>query len=218
MNIPLAGWARSGNSLLRLLIWQVFGIQTFPREDEDVYRERLKDCVSAEALAPGENNGVSFSKTHSAPEDDSPFIFLVRDGRDAIVSFYHYIHTHLHIPASMRQVICEPAPIGTAEGKPLSGHWSDYFREWNPLESSRGMLVKYEDLLVYPDDIAKQIAVPFGFKPRRKFVNNFPALHASQPNGFRTGKSGGWKDELVGADLKVLWKTHGAVMRLLSYE
>ena len=37
------------------------------------------------------SNKVYFVKTHELPSDDSPAILLVRDGRDAMVSFAHYI-------------------------------------------------------------------------------------------------------------------------------
>ncbi|KKN83506.1 hypothetical protein LCGC14_0297440 [marine sediment metagenome] len=207
----LASWPRSGNSMLRLLIWQVFEKQTFPAVDE---RALISVLGTDTGLRLSGKDDPDFAKTHKPPSDDKPAIFIVRDGRDAIVSFYHYIHTVTHHPASMRQVICDPAPTGT----PSPGNWSDFFHAWQPLTRDDRILVKYEEMLEEPDTVIDRVAIAFNLKPQRRFVNNFPALQSRITHGvFRTGKNGGWQGRLVGTDLKLFWEVHGDVMEQLGY-
>jgi hypothetical protein len=89
MKLWIASYPRSGNTLVRLILNQAFGVKStsiYP-DETDAMRSRpwLMDRLGfSEEEMPGEWLAV---KTHNPPIDDMPAIYVVRDGRAAIVSF-----------------------------------------------------------------------------------------------------------------------------------
>jgi len=72
-------------------ISEVIGIAPLPSEWWTLYPD-----LSASA-------DTVFVKTHSPPEDDQPCIYVVRNGRLAILSYYHYLRAFF--PGSDRNLI-----------------------------------------------------------------------------------------------------------------
>ena len=81
MVIWLASFPRSGNSYFR-----VVSKTLFDQEIYSVYPENNKQVSAGELEAMMQENKVYLVKTHELPPDSSPAIYLVRDGRDALVS------------------------------------------------------------------------------------------------------------------------------------
>ena len=96
--IWLASYPRSGNTFLRLILNQVFGLRT-----ASVYKAETRSWEVAPGLVEiiGHYEEVSPSqprieaprivKTHDGPSDEGPAIYIVRDGRSSIVSYFHYL-------------------------------------------------------------------------------------------------------------------------------
>src|SRR5262245_9850273 len=103
MIVWLASYPRSGNTFLRIVLHRVYGPPTYSIYDGDdpvaqrvgpeLVGYRPKPLRRSELVASDE---LFFVKTHKRRKaDDSPAIYLVRDGRDAVVS-------HAHLRASMQ--------------------------------------------------------------------------------------------------------------------
>src|SRR5690348_17690471 len=99
MIIWLASYPRSGNTFYRILLNHLFGVSTQSVYNDPLFEERpeLSELVghahndrSLHELASSPR--AYFVKTHELPNCDTyPAIYLVRDGRDALVSYAHYI-------------------------------------------------------------------------------------------------------------------------------
>jgi FkbM family methyltransferase len=218
----LASYPRSGNTLLRLILKNVFDQPSFSKHDDaaDIGSDpRLADLVGHQFLTgKWADESARFQadaecklvKTHDPPEDDSPAIYIVRDGRSACRSFYHYLKEFPHLRArfSLMDVICGFTPFGS---------WSDHLTDWNPQKRPRTLLLKYEDLLNRPDAGIAQLAEFLQLAPRRNWQNRFDELRPLNPRFFRAGESNDPKTALAGEDAAVFWAQHLDWMRQLDY-
>src|ERR1043166_1341802 len=94
MIIWLASYPRSGNTFLRIVLNRLYGISTYSiYDDNDPVAQRVGPDLLGyrpkpncrELMANGPN--LFFTKTHKRRKGDTnPVIYLVRDGRDAVVS------------------------------------------------------------------------------------------------------------------------------------
>lgn len=136
--IWLASYPRSGNTFLRIVLHEVYGIES------RVFR--------LTKLNKRNQRYVEFPlvKTHVLPHELNPVdkdikaVYLVRDGRDAVVSMAH-----------QRKDIMEPgsdfelnlkAVIRAEEGTHFGG-WSQHVSDWLPRAS---LVIRFEDLIVDP--------------------------------------------------------------------
>jgi len=97
MIVWLASYPRSGNTFFRVLMKHLYGIKTYSIYNDSLFSEiGASEMIGHEDL-PASIEELSRSsrlyliKTHGLPTDDSPVIYLVRDGRDSIVSYARYI-------------------------------------------------------------------------------------------------------------------------------
>lgn len=99
MIVWLASYPRSGNTFTRIVLHRLYGAPTYSvYNDNDPVAQRIgPDLVGyrpkpAERAVMGESAEVFFMKTHKRRKDDGyPAIYLVRDGRDAVVSKAHLL-------------------------------------------------------------------------------------------------------------------------------
>ena len=98
MLIWLASYPRSGNTYLRLLLSKTFGVTTWSVYDHDRNTDRVFERASGQAQptftsshalcdAAANSPDPCFVKTHELPEpgDTHPAVYLLRDGRAAVV-------------------------------------------------------------------------------------------------------------------------------------
>ena len=106
MLIWLASYPRSGNTFLRILLNRLYGFTTTTGYDDNdpVAQQIGPEVVGYEPRLHTlqeivEQPKITFVKTHRQPHrvecGEQPAIYIVRDGRDAIVSFAHYRAQHL---------------------------------------------------------------------------------------------------------------------------
>lgn len=150
-----------------------------------------------------------FIKTHDRPCDDGKAIYVVRDGRSAIISYYHYIMNYTPgAVASLRDVVL---------GKCAFGSWSDHIEAWTPMERSDTLLLRYENMVQNPHRIVKAIS---DFIDRPVVTWNVPSfgdLQAISPNFFRRGSDRRNIEELEGEELRLFWLLHREAMIKLNY-
>ena len=230
----LASYPRSGNTFFRLLLHHRFGLNTYAVQDSpQLNRLGAAETVGHKPL-PGKIEELAASerpyivKTHHLPSDDRPAIYLVRDGRDVLVSYARYRMTF----ASTKH---ERRPFGRfgerREFKRMLrelilddryGGWSENVRQWHERAAGGNTFVlRFEDLVDQPDEWSTKAVTHVGLDvaPTQDVgTPTFEELHARWPEFFRKGKVGAWRDEMPDELHDLFWDRHGEAMRVLGYE
>jgi hypothetical protein len=205
MIIWLASYPRSGNTFARLILRHVFGLRCLSLYDEPPNK----------ALPPDRLDRVRASsrcilvKTHEGPLDESPAICVIRDGRVAIDSYYHYLRQEVDKPLPVENIIAGPIP---------SLNWSAHYHAWDLAKRPNTLLLKYEEL---KSDITRQVARLATFlqiEPQREYVHNFEYLHQLKPTYYRKAADVTETPEFSGFATDLFWFLHGGSMVALGYE
>lgn len=151
---------------------------------------------------------ICIIKTHEPPLTDDPTVYIVRDGRSAVVSYYHYLNEIETIPTTMESVI---------EGAVYAGAWSEHFATWQPLVRPRTLLLRYDDIIRYDYRLIERVGAFIGVKPRAATVPTFNDLHRLYPQFFRAGSDAKNILELE-PHLPRFMTLHGEVLRQLGYD
>lgn len=221
--IWLASYPRSGNTFFRNLIYEAFGMESSE--------------FHFEAFAMDENyESYPFVKTHLLPHQVHPLnentkvVYLVRDGRDAVVSMAHHkkdlVETESEFQNNLEEIIL------AAEGSHFGG-WSENVMSWL---KHADLVIRFEDLVTNPMKIVEQIAELSGQKPKDNFIlpdfesqksglNQYGKISKRDENlpdfsdkFFRKGKIGAYMDEMHEHLHDLFWNYHGDAMKLLGYE
>ena len=221
MIVWLASYPRSGNTLLRQILRQVFCQETFSRYSEQNNLARFPEVARMVGHVGYEGEwehfyektmlsvDPCFIKTHEYPPDDQKTIYLVRDGRAATVSFFHFLHDlHRHAEVTMASVI---------EGRTRFGSWSGHLEAWHPLERPDTLLLQFENVLLDPCDVIDQLAAFTGLAAKSGWTNDLERLRNRFPGFFRDGSNEKNIAELSPDDEKLFWDVHGGWMRRLGY-
>jgi hypothetical protein len=226
--IWLASYPRSGNTLLRLVLEREFAYHTC-----SLYRERtpetgpeladLVDLTSAKLVANAidKDEDIHFVKTHELATDDAfPAIYVVRDGRDAMVSFAHFLIDFVigkseHDPEVQYWQTLQELLTTTER----YGGWSQNVQSW--LHRPGTVLVKFEELIDQPVECARDALRRLHIEPRtgrgHEGLVPFEQLQRESPRFFRTGASGNWRTDMDDLLESLFWEQHGATMDELGY-
>ncbi len=101
---------------------------------------------------------VTFFKSHYFPRQEyRKVVYLVRDGRDAMVSYLHYLEGVSGRPLDFLKLVQDEKP-------PFPGNWHEHVEQWlsNPY-NARMIVVRYEDLQQDPVAQLRRIADLAGF-------------------------------------------------------
>ncbi|HEX8665878.1 MAG TPA: sulfotransferase domain-containing protein [Beijerinckiaceae bacterium] len=212
----LASYPRSGNTLLRMLLRQVFGIRTLdlhqtpmsPRALRHAKRDygHLQHRLTPERLysLAKDKPRRYFIKTHEPPLDGSPAIYVVRDGRSATVSYFHYLKTVPGPPASLEDTVL---------GRVHLGSWSEHLEAWDPENRPDTLLLHYQDVVRGDEDVIRKISAFLGLEPLAPtFVHDFSELNRRDPYFFRSGSDEANIEELRGTAAELFWALHGPTM------
>jgi hypothetical protein len=224
--IWLASYPRSGNTLLRTVLRQTMGYGSFEDEinPELEIRIALTDAVVRrvghlelpdswdsfyrEASASAE---TFFVKTHLPPRDEQPTIYVVRDGRLALISYVKY-HGRFHAEhgKSLLELVM---------GHDYYGGWSEHYCSWITRKGGKTLVVRYEDLVNASDALRGRIAEFVGRAlPPESWKNPFEQLREESPGVFGAGRlewggDSSWSPFIDG----VFFQNHGALMEELGY-
>lgn len=132
----LASWPRSGNTYLRTILWHCFCLRSgsiYPNEFSG--NERLQEYVGhiEDKKSLFVEGNIPLIKTHEAPTDSSPAIYIVRNGEAATLSLCQYY------PETPLDIVIE--------GRHRFGTWSDHLKLWKPWDRPNTLLLRYEDLV-----------------------------------------------------------------------
>ena len=145
MTVWIASFPRSGNTLLRQVLhsgWGILSGSVYPHDLGD-NSDLIRACGHVE-LAAGENNRRRvllnphnvMIKTHAGTPPDGPTIYIVRDGREACVSFWHFLNGE----CSLEEIVT---------GATFVGRWSDHVIEYAD-NANIALWLEYEELLANP--------------------------------------------------------------------
>lgn len=251
--IVLASYPRSGNTFFRNLLWEVYGWFSWNNLDKytqalyrlERFKERnfLEDSESEKALKLKELEDrihPAIVKTHELPVKILPYckenvkiIYLIRDGRDALVSQAHHnvdiVNPGSKFSSSLKHSIIAP-------GDTHFGGWSQNVRLWREKADA---IVYFEELIKNPLDTIESLRhilnlpspntdkIPT-FESQKKGASFFGGaarknIKKSEKRElvslfFRNGKIGGWKNEMDLID-KVLYRFfHDKVAREMGYK
>ncbi|NNL67545.1 MAG: hypothetical protein HKP30_14945 [Myxococcales bacterium] len=230
MIVWLASYPRSGSHYLRVLLRYGFGLSCppgygiaphVPEQRRSAPRLELWDAdvpETPEAMRASPRRW--YVKTHDLPTDDAPALYLVRDGRDAVVSFAHYL-IETRDPAAAGRSFAEV--LGDlVESDVAFGGWSTNVTAWIDRDASTTLL-RFEDLVCAADPLAvvhdalERMGVR-DLAPRSYEVPDFATLRRSQPRNFRTGEIRGFEREMPPALAERFWQRHGGTLARLGYE
>jgi hypothetical protein len=238
----LASYPRSGNTFLRLLLRSRYAIssgcsewkrKTPPPRNFSKSRYFAPDYSSSDEPVVPNLTGM---KTHGLPTNDTdPAVYIVRDGRDSLVSYAYYILTQNArtnpdkvAPADVVEKIRELIPIPRltfAErirnylrgGSTGYGTWSQNVDAWTRRPNT--VVIRFEDLVARPGAVADQVIADLGLDLAvvSEEIPSFQELNSASKSFFRKGTKGSW-GEVFTSDLhELFWKHHGATMRRLGY-
>ncbi len=251
-NIILASYPRSGNTYMRNILFDVYDI--FSWNNIEKYNnafekiEMLEEKASRNKLAAGRlkklqdlKYQVMFPvlKTHDMPdkvlhlcEKDPVIIYLLRDGRDSLISMAHHridiVKPGSDFNRSLQQSII--APLGSH-----FGGWSKNVKAWRNIAHK---VIRFEELIEKPLETMESLRGILDLPLPNKA--NMPTFDSQRDGGsyfggqsranysekeklefnkkfFRSGKVGGWKDEMSSGTQKLFWKLHGKVAEEMGY-
>jgi len=228
MIVWLASFPRSGNTLLRIILNSAFGLSTStiypgPKQGVNQVYDQMNQLIG-DVDSTGTQDQldadkeVHFLKTHELPAtgDRRRAVYVVRDGRDALVSYAHFVRTFEsdRYSASSFDENLEMLIRSCDQ----FGGWSRHAAAWSN-RTAPTSVVRYEDLLIAPVDTV------FASFPRLGVtlpgvsgsVPDFQALKARIPGFFRKGQAGAWKTEMPAELQKLFWSIHGEAMERFGY-
>ena len=216
MIVWLASYPRSGNSLARLLLQTCFQARSGSLYPNGETSETGSVVDLAEARSHPE---PFFVETHEIPADDLPAIYIVRDGRDALVSYALSQLTHERSEnfPGIRKAFLDILEQLIATGDYAEG-WSAHVRAWTQ-RSAATAVVHYEELIrdgaVPLERSLRSLGIDIPYQPREEVPVRL--LHARFSWFFRTATSASWHGEMKPRFEHAFWERHGEVMREFGY-
>jgi hypothetical protein len=187
----LASYPRSGNTFLRILLERVFGMPSYSAyyvegtEHRDPSAEALQDAPRLpwnwkERLTDSTSAPQIVIKTHDLPSDNAPAIYIARDGRAAIDSYFHYHQKFAFEQPSLTEVIAGACQFGS---------WSDHYLAWRPKVRPNTLLVVYDELVGAPETVIDKLATFLDRTPKPANLPEFEQLQKKLPAFFRRGQN-----------------------------
>ncbi|HLJ10916.1 MAG TPA: sulfotransferase domain-containing protein [Planctomycetaceae bacterium] len=233
MIVWLASYPRSGNTFLRIVLRQVYRVPTYSvYDDDDPVAQRVGPSLVGYREKPGnrslmaDSGDVYFVKTHKRRKTDGyPAIYLVRDGRDAVVSqarlrassFPATEQSDWLFPRLLRDEITR----AYIEGQPSSGKWGGNVLSWLNAGAPVALL-RYEDLVINPCGAVQRAVsrvAPDLVPVADPTIPSFGDLHALDAEFFRRGVAGSHRDEMPDDLHDLFWDQpeNSTAMQLLGY-
>lgn len=203
----LASYPRSGNTYLRIILNKLFNTNTFSlyndlnsisahkQTEMIVGHKYLPQNTSFDALRDAST--TYFIKTHTYPENNfDKAIYIIRDGRDSITSYYFY----------RKEYNFAPPLIDFIEGKIKVGLWSHHIAAWQTIEKNNLLIIRFEELIKNNPQVIQALSSFIGLYPVNSLTPSFAELHKINPSFFRSGKSNGYSELFSNDDHLRFWE------------
>jgi hypothetical protein len=213
----LASYPRSGNTFFRIVLHRVFNVPTYSvYDDDDPVAQRIGLQLVGYRAKPMDRAAMAasseffFVKTHKRRKTDSyPAIYLVRDGRDAVVSQARLCAADGQDRKPFDQVLREQILRPWNSAEPSSGSWGGNVLSWLSASDSQTVVVRYEDLVAAPQAVvveAVRTLCPELAPSADAQVPNFAELKTIDSEFFRRGEVGSHRDEMSAELQELFWQ------------
>lgn len=228
MLVWLASYPRSGNTLLRLILGQCLGLESFDAIDVPDLGETEPDREPWQRTRQGfgfrlpppnreaflasarKSRDLVLVKTHYLPSDAERTIYVVRDGRLALPSFHSFIQTYSREPIPFSALLL---------GDHFYRDWSTHHRAWCEQRSGPLLVLRFEELTQATPTLVAQIATFIGHEgPINPWVNPQKQLQHMIPCFFGNGATSWGPDAFWNESrLRQFYTLHGDLLARLGY-
>lgn len=216
--IWLASYPRSGNTLLRLVLKHCFEVESYSLySDHEFQSRKVQELVGERPVGPDPNaflrklqqhGHMACVKTHELPGADTHrSIYVVRDGRAALVSHYHYFREVLGLHATLEELIAGA----------YFPSWSTHVRDWMLSGRPNVLPVHFEALVNGESETLDAIGSFLGKKRDKNFSMPFVDLQALMPTFFRSGSNRRNIAEMNEKHFALFDRIYGEVSRAIGY-
>ncbi|MFD0987428.1 hypothetical protein [Methyloligella solikamskensis] len=123
--IWVASYSRWGNTYLRTVIHDCFGVFVGSQYDDFRWSDKLRSIVGYDNATEAQTDLI---KTHEYATGDRKAIYVVRDGRASIVTFYHFLQIFSPNKPELDELL-------RGEGTQHAS-WSAYVKSWRHSSNS----------------------------------------------------------------------------------
>ena len=205
----LASYPRSGNTYLRTILFNCFGIKTASIYPNDLGGNKtLENFVGH--IEHNQNKTITFQKgsipiikTHKLNQDENRSIYIIRDGRAASVSLWNFYGKKIPI----KDIILGNHRFGT---------WKDHLISWNPLKRPNTLLIKYEDILCNFEYVLNSIETFLEIKVLSKKLPSRDTVATFDGRWVRSKTD--WKEKISSEELNLFNKINYPVLKEFGYE
>jgi hypothetical protein len=229
-DVFIVGFPKSGNTWLQTLTAAlVFGVDV-ERCPDTVVHDLVPDIYDRPFYRRYKD--AAYFKSHELPSPrHGRVIYVIRDGRDVMVSYWHFMQAMGTRFASLRALVESPTHA-------FDVRWQEHVERWlaNPYKCDL-LVLRYEELRAQPHDQARRIADFLGITAdaelldRAVFQCSFEQMKQREARlGWdnkkwptdkafvRRGKVGSHRDEMDAATRALFEHQSGNLLRALGYE
>ena len=196
--IWLASYPRSGNFFVRTILFHCFGIKTGSIYPNDCGgNEKLLNYVGHLDHIKSDNGNLALNfpadkpkiiKTHSLNKDNRKAIYIIRDGRASLVSFYEFYNRQIPLKVIM-------------EGHTIFGKWCQHVESWDPWNRKDTLLLSYEELT---NDLQSNLIKISDFLKVEITNNQIPSRdEIAEIAGGAVRKKSNWREKISQEDLSM---------------
>jgi hypothetical protein len=223
MILWLASYPRSGNTFVRIIFKKVFGLETRSvyGDTRDVGLDPGMSKLTGHVELPDDfdwefarrSEEVFVIKTHdlfSAQHADDKAIVLIRDGRDATVSFLNH-QRNFGNETTLEKII---------DGHPLGFTWAEHEQSWREAANNHldVLFLKFEDFTKNPDAAIKKLSAFVKLESKKERLPAFSELQQVNSIFFSSGRSGYFGDAMDEETQRYFWIVNGTRMSANGYK
>ena len=205
----LASYPRSGNTYLRTILFNCFGIKTASIYPNDLGGNKILENFvghiehNQNKTITFQKNSIPIIKTHKLNQDENRSIYIIRDGRAASVSLWNFYGKKIPI----KDIILGNHPFGT---------WKDHLISWNPLKRPNTLLIKYEDILCNFEYVLNSIETFLEIKVLSKKLPSRDTVALYDGRWVRSKTD--WKGKISSEELNLFNKINYTFLKEFGYE
>lgn len=239
----LVSYPKSGNTWVRFLLGNLLCQEREALSRKNIWlyipdsHDNKQDQYIKNTTSSFYNFPYQFVKSHDPYffyYRNKKVIYIVRDGRDVLSSYFHYQNSRQKNAISLSELI---------QGKGTSsniGLWSEHVVGWAKSECKAKIILKYEDLLRDPfaeikkllefldwkldETIVEKAIINSSFKSLQEIEDKYGIKYQEKISDdiptrfFRAGEIGNWKKTFSPEEEKLFWKNQMDGMNVFNYQ
>lgn len=218
------GFPRSGNSLGSHTLDHYYGIRSRPPGMLNLPENKLRQLIRQRGWPNWLDSDMFAWGTHDKARkgQDWPALVITRDGRDAAVSLAHYMRKMERIDLPFEPLLRRIAK-GRVKPALSFGDWTDFHEYWLHEYPGPISVLRFEDVITAEDPLVPVSRAMSKLYPNLEPIRtdpppSFAELHAKNPDYYRRGQAGAWRDEMSEEIEQIFWENNAPMMLELGYE